>query len=145
LLRLSGIGGRVASLAGCNFLPPELVLQRWSQFRVETDDLLISGSASTGVCSEVDRVTAGAVPYTGIMAVRPRALVSIKDFVRWFFLSEKFLTQTQLESTGSTIQHFGPTHLAKMAIILPPILEQRTIAAFLERETARIDALVAKK
>src|SRR5207245_3975695 len=74
LLRLSGIGGRVASLAGCNFLPPELVLQRWSQFRVETDDLLISGSASTGVCSEVDRVTAGAVPYTGIMAVRPRAL-----------------------------------------------------------------------
>jgi type I restriction enzyme S subunit len=30
-------------------------------------------------------------------------------------------------------------------VALPPLLEQRAIAAFLDRETARIDALVAKK
>ena len=30
-------------------------------------------------------------------------------------------------------------------LLLPPVLEQRAIAAFLDRETAKIDALVAKK
>ena len=62
LLRISGIGGRTVSLSGCNFLPPKLVDQRWSHFRVEVGDLLISGSASTGFCSEVDQTTAGSIP-----------------------------------------------------------------------------------
>ncbi|MBI3049220.1 MAG: nucleotidyl transferase AbiEii/AbiGii toxin family protein [Acidobacteria bacterium] len=35
--------------------------------------------------------------------------------------------------------------IANARLLCPPISEQRTIAAFLDRETARIDALVAKK
>ena len=37
------------------------------------------------------------------------------------------------------------TFLGKQSLASPPELEQRAIAAFLDRETARIDALVAKK
>ena len=143
LLRISGIGGRWATLDGCNYLSPEVVCRRWSHFQVRSGDLLISGSASTGFCTEVDEKTAGAVPYTGIIIVRPRAKSGPKNFVRWMLLSDVFATQVELARTGSTIQHFGPSHLARMRVVAPPLHEQVAIAALLDRETARLDALVS--
>jgi type I restriction enzyme S subunit len=145
LIRIASIGGRKATLDGCNYLSPELVARRWEHFRVRCGDLLISGSASTGLCSEVDELTEGAVPYTGIIIVRPRQYTTEKVFVRWFFLCGLFLTQAEIARSGSTIQHFGPSHLSRMLIVLPPLSEQRAIATFLDRETAKIDALVARK
>jgi type I restriction enzyme, S subunit len=144
LLRIAGIGGRIATLDGCNYLAPDLVSQRWSHFRVRRGDLLISGSASTGFCSEVDEVTEGAVPYTGIIIVRPRSNVAERTFIRWFLLSRSFLTQAELARSGSTIQHFGPSHLSRMVVALPPLSEQRVVAEFLDRETAMIDQMSAK-
>lgn len=144
LLRISSIGNRIATLEGCNYLDPELVQKRWSHFRVKQGDLLISGSASTGFCSEVDEATVGAVPYTGIIIVRPINQTSEKNFVRWFFLSEQFFVQVSLARTGSTIQHFGPSHLSRMVIALPPIQEQRALANHLDDETTKIDRLIEK-
>ena len=144
LLRISCVGGRRATLDGCNFVSQELATTKWSHFRVKQCDLLISGSASTGFCCEVDDETAGAIPYTGIIIIRPLPSESDRDFIRWFFLSNLFLDQSQLAKTGSTIQHFGPTHLSRMFIVLPSVPEQVAIAAYLDAETAKLDALLAK-
>ena len=46
--------------------------------------------------------------------------------------------------TGSTRLRMNLTTTAAKKIALPPLPEQRTIAAFLDRETAQIDGLVAK-
>ena len=142
LIRISGIGGRWATLDSCNYLSPETVRKRWSHFRVRLGDLLISGSASTGFCTEVDEETADAIPYTGIIIIRPRAERASKDFARWMLLSDVFATQVDLARTGSTIQHFGPSHLAEMRVLAPPLHERLAIADHLEIETARIDRLV---
>jgi type I restriction enzyme S subunit len=144
LLRISGIGGRKATLQGCNYLSIETVEEKWKQFRVRCGDLLISGSASTGFCTEVDEETEGAIPYTGIIIVRPRIEDVARDFVRWMLLSNLFTTQAELTRSGTTIQHFGPSHLARMRVVHPPLEEQQAIAAFLDRETAKVDALIAK-
>jgi type I restriction enzyme, S subunit len=50
-----------------------------------------------------------------------------------------------LLSTGSTRSRINLTATAARKITLPPIQEQEIITGFLDRETARIDALVAKK
>ena len=142
LLRISGIDGRWVSLKGCNYLPPELVRRRWSHFQVRSGDLLISGSASTGFCSEVDERIAGAIPYTGIIIIRPSVARMSKDFVRWMLLSDVFATQVALARSGSTIQHFGPSHLSKMQIVTPPLSEQTAIAHHLDFETFRLDRLI---
>ncbi len=144
LLRISGIGRRWATLDGCNYLSAEAVRIRWSHFQVRSGDLLISGSASTGFCTEVDEGTAGTIPYTGIIIIRPGAERVSKNFARWMLLSDVFGTQMDLARSGSTIQHFGPSHLSRMRVLAPPLHEQRAIAAFLDRETAKIDALVTK-
>jgi type I restriction enzyme S subunit len=48
-------------------------------------------------------------------------------------------------ATGATRSRMNLTTTAARKVALPPLEEQRGIAAFLDRETARIDALVAKK
>jgi type I restriction enzyme, S subunit len=145
LIRIAGLGNRKATLEGCDFLASELVERKWVHLRVQPGDLLISGSASSGLCCEVDEVAAGAVPYTGIFIVRPRGEAVERDFARWFFLSVEFLAQAERARTGSAIQHFGPSHLSGMWIALPPAREQRAISSYLDVETTRLDALVAEK
>jgi restriction endonuclease S subunit len=143
LLRVSGVRTPAASLDGCNYLDPETVKMKWAHFRVEMGDLLISASASMGTVSEVRSTdVVGAVPYTGLIRIKPGRMAA--DFVRWFVVSAEFLDQVESLKAGSTIQHFGPSHLAQMRVALPPLNEQRSIAAYLDEETARIDTLIAE-
>ncbi len=46
---------------------------------------------------------------------------------------------------STTVKHLSSFDVLKIHFALPPLCEQQAIAAFLDRETARIDALVAKK
>jgi type I restriction enzyme S subunit len=57
--------------------------------------------------------------------------------------AQRINTRHIKQSTG--IQNLDSSSYLNEATGLPPEPEQRTIAAFLDRETARIDALVAKK
>lgn len=144
LIRISGVHGKYASLNGANYLDPDLVAQRWEHFKTKAGDLLISGSASTGLCSEVDEVTVGCIPYTGIIIIRALSNRACNAFLRWYFQSDQFLSQVQLMKAGSTIQHFGPTHLARMTIALPQkVTEQEAIAAYLDASIAEFDSMAA--
>ena len=46
---------------------------------------------------------------------------------------------------GTKMPRLSPSQVSGSFVCQPPFDEQRTIASFLDRETARIDALVAKK
>ena len=58
-------------------------------------------------------------------------------------LHKEFLTEWKKE--GATVESLELDLVVQTQLSLPTIREQRSIAAFLDRETARIDALVAKK
>lgn len=89
LLRVSSVRSARSTLEGCNYLDPAEVDRRWSHFRVDLGDLLISASASMGTVSEVTEETAGSVPYTGIIRIKPGRMH--KDFIRWFVVSGEFI------------------------------------------------------
>ncbi len=63
-----------------------------------------------------------------------------------FVIEESGLTlaQLQLMSNSTTIEVIYSESLKETLLPIPPLPEQRAIAAFLDRETAQIDALVAK-
>jgi len=46
---------------------------------------------------------------------------------------------------GATVESIEQAYLAESIVPLPPFTEQQTIAAFLDRETAKIDALIAEQ
>lgn len=143
LLRVRSVRDSVATLDGVNYLDPNKVREKWDHFRVRKGDLLISASASMGTISEVstDDVV-GAIPYTGIINIRPGRMV--KEYARWFFVSSVFLSQVDALKTGSTIQHFGPSHLRRMHVAIPPADEQRRIADYLDHHASQIDTLIAE-
>lgn len=142
LLRIGNITPGLISMAGCNFVAPEKAERRWQQFKLQLGDLVISASASTGIVSEASPEAVGAIPYTGLIVLRPRAGMT-KGYLRFFVISRLFLAQIEDYLKGSTIQHFGPTHLRQMLIPVPPVGEQEEIARTLERRTSRIDAQIA--
>lgn len=53
--------------------------------------------------------------------------------------------QKSLAGRGSTVKHVYPDELREVVIAVPPVDEQQAIADFLDRETGRLDALVAAK
>jgi len=59
--------------------------------------------------------------------------------------SNEFVDMVVNHSEGVGYPAINPTELATLPIWLPPLAEQRAIAAFLDRETARIDALIGHK
>ncbi len=76
-----------------------------------------------------------------------RSLVFCRESVRKFFFFQLVAARPELESwgQGSTFRELAKDKLEEVFIAEPPDDEQRAIVAFLDRETARIDALVAKK
>ena len=134
LLRVSSLRGALATLDGCNYLDPVKVAKVWSHFRVKRGDLLISASATMGTVSLVTEDAEGAVPYTGIIILRPDESIAIRDFVRSFVISDQFMRQIDSMKAGATIQHFGPTHLNRVVMAVPEsVAEQVVVAARLER------------
>jgi type I restriction enzyme S subunit len=52
--------------------------------------------------------------------------------------------QLEAGSLGATIRGINIRDLKRVSLAVPPLAEQAAIAAFLDRETAKIDALIAK-
>jgi type I restriction enzyme, S subunit len=144
LVRVSGVQGRWASLEGCNYLDPKKVGNRWEHFRLNVGDLLISASASMGTVCEVGQEAQGAVPYTGLIRLMVHEQIILRDFIRAIVSSFLFMTQIDLLKTGATIQHFGPTHLKQMKVVLPPKDEQEMLAGYIERHSDLFNKLVAE-
>lgn len=143
LLRVSGVQGRWATLDGCNYLDPEKVDLRWKHFRLEENDLLISASASMGTVCEIGVEVAGAIPYTGLIRLRPQSNDFIaKDYIRAIVSSDLFFVQIDLFKAGATIQHYGPTHLSQMKIVLPPMDEQLSIVSHIAELSQQFDELL---
>ncbi|MET9882689.1 hypothetical protein ABZZ20_05905 [Streptomyces sp. NPDC006430] len=129
LVRIAGLQGGQVTLNGCNFLDSEKVSRQWSQFCLKLGDRLISGSATMGAVSVVaDLQVVGAIPYTGLIILRPAQSQTNMEYVEAFLCSSFFSRQIDVLKTGAAMQHFGPTHLAQVRSPLPSPADQRRIA-----------------
>jgi type I restriction enzyme S subunit len=68
------------------------------------------------------------------------------DYLKYYIASTAGKGELWSRATGSTAIGIKASHLRETLITVPPsISEQKAIASFLDRETAKIDALIAKK
>ena len=74
-----------------------------------------------------------------ILALVPRSNVSQAYLKRWF---EFLRPHLKAEASSNTQDNLNAGKVANLPVTLPPIAEQLAIAAFLDRETGKIDALV---
>ena len=78
---------------------------------------------------------------------RLRCLPTFNPRLAWFLLNSPVGRQQLVFGSNTTtgLANLNGTILGDIVTPLPPLDEQRAIAAYLDRETERIDALVAKK
>ena len=83
------------------------------------------------------------VVSTGFAVIRPRAIEP--GFASWALREQGIVDEIVARSTGVSYPAINASEIGDLPVALPPLHEQRAIAAFLDRETERIDALVARK
>lgn len=81
---------------------------------------------------------------TELLVLRPIKSVDV-GFLHYQLLSDGFIKLVTSMTYGAKMPRINEEQLGNITIPLPTLDEQRTIAAFLDRQTASIDALVAKK
>lgn len=125
-------------------LSEEEIAQKYAHFLVDEGDLVI---ASSGISFAEDGLlrTRGAfvrkhhLPLCmNTSTIRFKAKENISDlgFLKFWLDSKEFRTQITRYVTGSAQQNFGPSHLNLIEIMLPPLDEQKRIAAVLDKADA---------
>jgi type I restriction enzyme S subunit len=109
--------------------------------RVEPGQFVISLRSFQGGF-EISRIIGILSPaYTTLHPLRP----DLNEFYRWFFKSVPFITA--VNSVASGIRQGKAIKFedfASLSLPVPPAKDAAIIAAYLDRETGRIDALVAR-
>ncbi|MDP1788254.1 restriction endonuclease subunit S [Nitrosomonas sp.] len=107
------------------------------------DIYMVKSGATTGITAivEVDREFNIWSPLAAIRCGKR----AIPRFILNFMRSKNFQEAVTLNWSFGTQQNIGMGVIENLAVTLPPIPEQQTIAAFLDRETAKIDALIAEQ
>ena len=82
---------------------------------------------------------------TGFAVVRPCTGVLDAAFGKFLLRERSFLAAMEMRSVGVSYPAINASDLGDIPVHLPPTPNQRAIADYLNRETARLDALVAAK
>lgn len=103
------------------------------------NDLLISVRAPVG---EINLANKEFVIGRGLASVTPNSLID-RDFL-WHAM-QIHRKQLSVMETGTTFKAVSGDDLKNIIFALPNLQEQQAIANFLDRETSRIDKLIAEK
>jgi len=114
------------------------------QYSLQAGDLLVSEGGDVGRTAlwkgEIDECYI----QNAINRVRSRGR-DLSRFLYYWLFTLKHAGYVDMLCSKATISHFTAEKVAEVPFIAPPLPEQEAIAAFLDRETAKIDALIAKK
>lgn len=127
------------------FMEATATLEQVERFGLRAGDTIVTKDSETpddiAIAAYVPKDLPGVVCGYHLAIVRPRTSVS-GSFIKWWFGSRSLKASVQVRANGLTRVGLGQYDLDNLVIPIPPLAEQVVISAFLDRETAKIDALV---
>jgi type I restriction enzyme S subunit len=131
-----------------NHLSEEEVSKKYNHFLLKEGDYIMASSGVTwGKIAEVKKEHLPLCLNTSIIKLRPKYDDFEKKYLWYFIKSNIFTKQIDKIITGSAQPNFGPSHLKKVKIPLPPLSQQQKIANILDAADAlrqNDKALIAK-
>lgn len=119
------------------------------RFRIAVGDTLLTKDSETaddiGVPAYVEYEAPDLVCGYHLSIVRPIPGVVAPKFLYWALGARPTTGQWAVLASGVTRVGIRAGDLAKVALALPPLDEQRAIADYLDRETARIDTVIEEQ
>jgi type I restriction enzyme S subunit len=116
-----------------------------AEYLLQTGDLLFSRSGTIGRAFLYDSARHGLCAYAGYLVRFVPGPKLLPVFGFYLAKSQQFEQWAEISTISSTIGNLNAQKYANMPCPVPPFPEQCTIASFLNRETAKIDALIEKK
>ncbi len=129
----------------CHHVSPERYAAA-PEIQLRQDDLLImKDGAAMGKLAYVDDLPGPACLNSHLLLFRPLKGQFLNRFLFYILGSPGFKVYMATERTGTTFFGISQESIASFSVVLPSISEQKRIVIFLDRETAKIDALVAEQ
>ncbi len=133
---------------GLPFMPATATAGQMASFALRAGDVVITKDSETAddiaVPAFVPRDLPGVVCGYHLALIRPRPGIDGR-FLFWALKSQPMREQFSASATGVTRFGLRADAIGGVLVPCPPPLQQRMIADYLDRETARIDALFEKK
>lgn len=131
------------ALMGATATPAQI-----ERFTLRAGDTIITKDSETAddiaIAAYVPEDLPGVVCGYHLAMVRPRSGVS-GAFIKWWFGSLSLKSSVKVRANGLTRVGLSQYDLDNLPVPFPPLGEQVSIASFLDRETAKIDALVEEQ
>ncbi|WP_345235818.1 restriction endonuclease subunit S [Hymenobacter saemangeumensis] len=113
--------------------------------RLDIGDLLVCEGGDVGRAALIDvSPPENCIIQNALHRVRGRGKASVA-FLRYLLIHATNQEWFDVLCNRSTIAHFTVEKFGEMWAWLPPLLQQQQLAALLDRETSRLDALMAAK
>ncbi len=109
------------------------------------DVVIVEGGAGYGRSAVIREDRVGWGFQNSIVRVRPRSGSACGQFIDYALQSALAAGEIEVACFTATIPHFTADKVASFNISTPPLDEQRAIADYLDRETARIDTLIEEQ
>lgn len=137
-----------AIVDGLNFMSATATPEEIRRFSIAPGDTLFTKDSETaddiGVPAYV-KTSSPLVCGYHVAIARPRERAIHPRYLYWSLASSAAAQQWQVLATGVTRVGLRQSDIGKLSIWMPDLQEQAVIADFLDRETAKIDALIAKQ
>ncbi len=135
-------GGTLDFSESQEFISAEDYSKRMVRGKPARGDVLITTEAPLGETAQiVDEKIALA---QRIILLKAKQEVITNEYLRYSFLSLSGQGELWSRATGSTAIGIKASHLKEILCVVPPLVEQQAIVAFLEREIPKIDVLIAR-
>lgn len=138
-----------AIVDGMPFMAATATAEQVERFRIRIGDTIITKDSETaddiGIPSYVAYEADDLVCGYHLSIVRPDPAEVDPKYLFWALRAQPTLGQWEVLASGVTRVGLRSGDLSKAALALPPIAEQRAIADYLDRETARIDTLIEEQ
>ena len=118
-------------LTQAKYLEEKEVNEKYKHFLLEEADLVVSSSGTLGRCAEVRKEHLPLMLNTSIIRMRSASRELDRRFLKYFIRSSFYQKQIINAATGSAQKNYGPSHLKRMIIVLPTILEQNAVVEIL--------------
>ncbi len=125
--------GRIDTNNTSRFISSAEYETTYRHFTVDVGDIVVASSGNT--YGKVGRISEKDLPLmmnTSVIRFRSSDRTKLNDdFLYAFLRSDAFLNQVESFVIGSAQPNFGPTHLKRMVMPLPPLPIQKRIAGIL--------------
>jgi len=114
--------------------------------RVRDGDIIISTVRTyLQAIAQIKTPPPNLIVSTGFAVIRPCRDIVDENYCKYVLRETSFLAEVERRSVGVSYPAINILDLANIPIPIPPLFQQRAISDYLDRETARIDALVEAK